>query len=79
MCLLHSYADPRHERRVAAALRRELPDAFVVASHEIAAECREYERASTVSVDAYLGPRRRALPPPAGRGSWPSAGCPSRC
>jgi N-methylhydantoinase A/oxoprolinase/acetone carboxylase beta subunit len=56
VCLLHSYADPRHEQRVAAALRRELPDAFVVASHEIAAEYREYERASTVSVDAYLGP-----------------------
>jgi N-methylhydantoinase A/oxoprolinase/acetone carboxylase beta subunit len=56
VCLLHSYADPRHEQRVADALRRELPDAFVVASHEIAAEYREYERASTVSVDAYLGP-----------------------
>jgi N-methylhydantoinase A/oxoprolinase/acetone carboxylase beta subunit len=56
VCLLHSYADPRHEQRVTAALRRELPDAFVVASHEIAAEYREYERASTVSVDAYLGP-----------------------
>ena len=56
VCLLHSYADPRHEQRVAAALRRELPHAFVVASHEIAAEYREYERASTVSVDAYLGP-----------------------
>ncbi len=56
VCLLHSYIDPCHERRVAAALRRDLPDAFVVASHEIAAEYREYERASTVSVDAYLGP-----------------------
>jgi N-methylhydantoinase A/oxoprolinase/acetone carboxylase beta subunit len=56
ICLLHSYADPRHEQRVARALRRALPEAFVVASHEIAAEYREYERASTVSVDAYLGP-----------------------
>ena len=48
--------DPRHERRVAACCASELPGAFVVASHELAAEYREYERASTTVVDAYLGP-----------------------
>ena len=32
------------------------PDAHVVASHEIAPEFREYERASTTAADAYLGP-----------------------
>ncbi|MDX6533246.1 MAG: N-methylhydantoinase [Gaiellales bacterium] len=56
VCLLHSYADPRHEQAVADLLRAELPDAFVVASHELAAEYREYERASTTTMDAYLGP-----------------------
>jgi N-methylhydantoinase A/oxoprolinase/acetone carboxylase beta subunit len=56
ICLLHSYADPQHERAVADLLRSELPDAFVVASHELAAEYREYERASTTTMDAYLGP-----------------------
>jgi N-methylhydantoinase A len=56
VCFLHSYRDPRHEREVAAELRRRLPDAYVVASHESAPEFREYERASTTAADAYLGP-----------------------
>jgi N-methylhydantoinase A len=56
VCLLFSFRDPRHERRVAAELRRRLPGANVVASHEVAPEFREYERASTTAADAYLGP-----------------------
>jgi N-methylhydantoinase A len=56
VCLLHAYRHPEHERRVAAELRRRLPGAHVVASHEVAPEFREYERASTTAVDAYLGP-----------------------
>jgi N-methylhydantoinase A/oxoprolinase/acetone carboxylase beta subunit len=78
VCLLHAYADPAHEQEVAAALRAALPGVPVVASHEVAAEFREFERASTTIADAYLGPvtggylRRLAgtaaaggLPPPA--------------
>jgi len=56
VCLLFSFRDPAHERAVAAELRRRLPRAHVVASHEVAPEFREYERASTTAVDAYLGP-----------------------
>ena len=56
VCLLHSYRWPEHERAVAAELRRRLPNAHVVASHEVAPEFREYERASTTAADAYLGP-----------------------
>jgi N-methylhydantoinase A len=56
VCLLHAYRDPSHERAVVAELRRRLPDAHVVASHEVAPEFREYERASTTVADAYLGP-----------------------
>src|SRR5262245_30148869 len=41
---------------VAEELRRRLPGARIVASHEIAPEFREYERASTTAIDAYLGP-----------------------
>src|SRR5438094_7797045 len=44
VCLLHAYRDPTHERTVVAELRRRLPDAHVVASHELAPEFREYER-----------------------------------
>src|SRR5439155_20048707 len=56
VCLLHSYRDSSHERAVAEELRRRLPHAHVVASHEVAPEFREYERASTTAADAYLGP-----------------------
>ena len=56
VCLLFAFRDDRHERAVAAELRRRYPAAHVVASHEVAPELREYERASTTTVDAYLGP-----------------------
>jgi N-methylhydantoinase A len=56
VCLLFSFRDPSHERAVAEELRRRLPGARVVASHEIAPEFREYERASTTAIDACLGP-----------------------
>jgi N-methylhydantoinase A len=56
VCLLHAYRDASHERAVVEELRRKLPDAHVVASHEVAPEFREYERASTTAADAYLGP-----------------------
>ena len=56
VCLLHAYRDATHERAVAEELRRRLPHAHVVASHEVAPEFREYERASTTAADAYLGP-----------------------
>ena len=54
--LLFSFRDREPERRVAEELRRRYPSAHVVASHEVAPEFREYERASTTAVDAYLGP-----------------------
>jgi N-methylhydantoinase A len=56
VCLLFAFRNPAHEQRVADEVRRRLPDAHVVASHEVAPEFREYERASTTAVDAYLGP-----------------------
>ena len=56
VCCLFSFRDPTHERLIAEELRRRLPDAHVVASHEISPEFREYERASTAVADAYLRP-----------------------
>ena len=56
ICLLFSFRDSTHERLVAEEVRRRLPSAHVVASHEVAPEFREYERAATTTVDAYLGP-----------------------
>ena len=56
VCLLFSFRDASHERAVAEELRRRHPGVRVVASHEIAPEFREYERASTAAADAYLAP-----------------------
>jgi len=54
VCLLFSFANPGNERAVADALRRlELPLSL---SHQILPEFREYERMSTVTVNAYLQP-----------------------
>jgi len=56
VCLLFAFRDPAHEQAVAAELRRRNPGVHVVASHELAPEFREYERASTTAADAYLAP-----------------------
>jgi N-methylhydantoinase A len=56
ICLLHSYANPAHERRVAAAAASALPGVFVTCSSDVLAEIREYERTSTTVINAYVGP-----------------------
>jgi N-methylhydantoinase A len=55
VCLLHAYAHPDNERRVAEVLREEC-DAHVSVSHEVLAEFREYERTATTVADAYVTP-----------------------
>ncbi len=56
ICLLFSYLDPGHERRIAEQLQRALPDVHVSASHRVLPRFREYERCSTTTIDAYLSP-----------------------
>ncbi len=53
VCFLHSYRNPENERAVVRALAGEW---FLCASHEVSPEFREYERASTTVVNAYVGP-----------------------
>ena len=57
VCLLHAYADPVHERAVVATIKRLWPEIFVVASHQITREWREYERASTTVLSGYVAPK----------------------
>ncbi|HEY8494584.1 MAG TPA: hydantoinase/oxoprolinase family protein [Myxococcota bacterium] len=57
VCLLFSFLDPTHERRVRALLAEELPGARVSLSHEVLPAAPEFERTSTTLVDAYVGPR----------------------
>ncbi len=59
ICFLYSFVKPEHEKRAKEILLEEYPDVFVSASHEIAPEFREFERLSTVVVNAYLGPVMR--------------------
>ncbi len=56
VCMLHSYANPAHERGFAAALRRLLPDVAVTLSCELLPEMREYERATTTTANAFVLP-----------------------
>ncbi|MFN2599289.1 MAG: hydantoinase/oxoprolinase family protein [Pyrinomonadaceae bacterium] len=53
--LLFSFVSPGHEQKIARAISRAL-DAPVSVSHEILPEYREFERTSTVAVNAYLQP-----------------------
>ena len=56
VCLLHSYANPAHEKRLGELLREQFPQAYVSLSHELLREFREYERTSTTALNAYVGP-----------------------
>ena len=54
--LIHSYANPAHEQRVAEILRTACPDLSITLSSEVCPEIREYERQSTACANAYIQP-----------------------
>jgi N-methylhydantoinase A len=56
ICLIHSYVNPLHERRIAAILRELLPGVSVSISSDITRELKEFERTSTAVIDAYVKP-----------------------
>jgi N-methylhydantoinase A len=56
ICLMHSYANDTHERRVAAIVAEEYPEAVLSLSCAVLPEYREYERAVTTLVDAFVKP-----------------------
>ena len=56
ICLMHSYANAAHERRVAQILAQDYPDAVLSLSCDVLPEYREYERAVTTLVDAFVKP-----------------------
>jgi N-methylhydantoinase A/oxoprolinase/acetone carboxylase beta subunit len=57
VCFLFSFLNAEHEARVAEIVREEFPDAFLSVSSEVLPQYREYERFSTVCLNAYIGPR----------------------
>ncbi|MBI1257431.1 MAG: hydantoinase/oxoprolinase family protein [Chloroflexi bacterium] len=57
ICFIHAYVNPAHELRAREILRAALGDEFsITLSHEIAREWREYERASSAIMNAYIAP-----------------------
>jgi len=54
--LIHSYANPAHEQRVAQILGRHLPDVSISLSSDVSPEIREYDRLSTTTANAYVQP-----------------------
>src|SRR5437879_4420554 len=57
ICFLFSFLNPQHEARVAEIVREDFPDAFLSVSSEVLPQYREYERFSTVCLNAYIGPK----------------------
>ena len=56
ICFLHSYANPAHERAMAAAVAERFQHLSISLSSDIAPEIREYSRASTTVANAYVRP-----------------------
>ncbi|MDO3680216.1 hydantoinase/oxoprolinase family protein [Paenibacillus ehimensis] len=56
VCFLFSYLNPEHEKQAVEEIRRQFPEAYVSASHQVVPEFREYARLSTTALNAYLGP-----------------------
>ena len=57
VCFLFSFLKPDHEQRVAEIIREEFPEAFLSVSSDVLPQYREYERFSTVALNAYVGPK----------------------
>ena len=56
ICFLNAFVNPAHERSPARAVGEGLPDLLVTISSDITREFREYERASTTTLSAYVQP-----------------------
>ena len=56
VCLVNSFANPEHERRVGEVLRKVLPGVSVSLSCDVLPEAKEYERTSTTVINAYVRP-----------------------
>lgn len=56
VCFLHSYANPRHERRAAELIVQTAPELLVTCSSDVSPSYREYERTNTTAINAYVMP-----------------------
>ena len=56
VCLLFSYVNPEHERRIGEKAREKFPDAYTSLSHQVLPQIKEFDRVSTTVVNSYVGP-----------------------
>jgi N-methylhydantoinase A len=56
ICFLHSYINNTHEHKVKEIIADQYPKIHTVASSDILPEFREYERASTATINAFVVP-----------------------
>ena len=57
VAFLFSFMNDEHEQRARAIVEREMPDAYVCCSSDVANVLREYERFSTAAMNAFIGPK----------------------
>jgi len=57
VCLLHSYKNPVHEKKIKQIIFEEYPQASVTLSSDVLPEFREYERTSTAAINAFVMPK----------------------
>lgn len=56
VCLLNSFKNPVHERRIGEMIEAQLPDVYYTLSHQLIPVVREFERTATVAANAFVGP-----------------------
>ena len=56
VCLIHSYANPDHERYIGEVLRKRAPGVILTLSSDLLPEMKEYERTSTTVINCYVRP-----------------------
>ena len=56
ICLLNAYVNPAHETALRELIQQRLPDLHITLSSDVTREFREFERASTATLSAYVQP-----------------------
>ena len=56
ICFLFSYLNPAHELQAKDIVQELCPDIFITTSHEVSPQYREFERFTTASMNAFIGP-----------------------
>jgi N-methylhydantoinase A len=59
VCFLFSYLNPAHEDQAKQILARQLPGVFITTSSSVSPQFREFERFTTASLSAFIGPKMR--------------------